>query len=72
MIALLPYLLLDHRQQIEFEHELFAEGATIAVDLRRTPDDIWRSYDRHLRQALRRLSTMENECDAGCGVAAFR
>lgn len=55
---LLPHLR-DDRQQIEFEHELFAEGATIAVDLRRTPDDIWRSYDRHLRQALRRLSTME-------------
>jgi sugar O-acyltransferase (sialic acid O-acetyltransferase NeuD family) len=55
---LLPHLR-DDREHLDFEHELFAEGATVAIDLRRTPEDIFRSYDRHLRQALRRLSTME-------------
>ena len=55
---LLPYLR-DDRTHLGFEHDLFAEGATVAIDLRRPPEDIWQSYDRRLRQALRRLSTAE-------------
>jgi sugar O-acyltransferase (sialic acid O-acetyltransferase NeuD family) len=55
---LLPHLR-DDRTHLGFEHDLFAEGATVAIDLRRPPEDIWQSYDRRLRQALRRLSSVE-------------
>ena len=50
----LPYLR-DERAHTEFEHGNYAEGATIAVDVTRTPDETWHSYSRHLQRTLRRL-----------------
>jgi sugar O-acyltransferase (sialic acid O-acetyltransferase NeuD family) len=34
------------------------EGTTVAVDLRASPEEIWHSYKRQLRQALRRLMSL--------------
>lgn len=44
----------DDRVQQAFVHESFAEGRTVAIDLRRTPEQVWQGYARGLRQALRR------------------
>lgn len=52
--AHLPYLR-DDRKHSEFVHNKWAEGATIAIDLHRSPDETWKCYSRHLHQALRRL-----------------
>jgi sugar O-acyltransferase (sialic acid O-acetyltransferase NeuD family) len=45
----------DDRKQVEFVHDGYAEGATVAIDLTRSAEEIWRSYSRQLHQALRRL-----------------
>jgi sugar O-acyltransferase (sialic acid O-acetyltransferase NeuD family) len=45
----------DDRKQIDFVHDSYAEGATVAIDLALSPEAIWQSYSRHLHQALRRL-----------------
>jgi sugar O-acyltransferase (sialic acid O-acetyltransferase NeuD family) len=37
------------------------EGKTVAIDLQKSPDEIWASYKRQLRQALRRLMSLPLE-----------
>jgi hypothetical protein len=51
---LLPYLRSD-REDSGFSHDEFGEGKTVAIDLLLSPEETWKSYHRHLRQAVRRL-----------------
>ena len=37
------------------------EGKTVAIDLQKSPDETWASYKRQLRQALRRLMSLQLE-----------
>jgi sugar O-acyltransferase (sialic acid O-acetyltransferase NeuD family) len=43
----------------EFTHDTSAEGKTVAIDLLRSEDETWLGYKRQLRQALRRLLSLD-------------
>jgi len=51
---LLPHLRSD-RVNSHFSYDEFGEGKTVAIDLLPSREETWKSYDRHLRQALHRL-----------------
>ena len=59
----LPYLR-DNPQQPEFAAQDCSDGATIAIDLTRPPEETWQCYARQHRQSLRRLDNLGMRADS--------